>query len=202
MFDDLNLLAEMTGDAADDSFCQPAQLSRRVVDQLDLIRPDSAALELRWFRARLIHAYDTVNHGFRVLDDVQCSPSRLDEHGVHAEQIGGDKDAEVFDDVIGWFVQHFGRCTDDIEKLFIGIVPDGGVDSPIEIGRMKQVVPAPFMRAAFNIVLELGENYAVHRSNVISQFPVVAAAPHSDGDAALTVWRTAPEAPVARSRIQ
>lgn len=92
MFDDLYPFIEMSGDAADDSFRQSAQFSRRVIDQLNLIRPNPAALELRRIRTRLIHAYDAVDHGFRAFDDVQRSPVLLDEHGVHAEQIGGDKD--------------------------------------------------------------------------------------------------------------
>ena len=85
MFDDLYPITEMNGDSTDYSFRQSAEFSRRIVNHFNLIRRDSTALQLRWFGARFLDAHDAVDHDFRVLDDVQRAPLRLDEHGVHAE---------------------------------------------------------------------------------------------------------------------
>lgn len=76
---------------------------------------------------------------------------------------GAIKTAEVFDDVIGGLVQLSRSCSDNIEKFFVGIVSDGSVDTPIKLSLVKYVVPKPFARASFNIVLEFGEDYSVHR---------------------------------------
>jgi hypothetical protein len=110
----------------------------------------------------LLDTHDAVNHGFRVLNDVQRAPLWFDEHCVHAEQIRGDEHAEVFDDLIDGFVQR-SRCgSDDFEEFVVGIVLDRSVDTAIEVRPVQNVMPTPVARPSFDEVLKFCEDYSMH----------------------------------------